>query len=258
MPNPQHNLENALELERRRWQASIDVLQRPKIDGLERLFETTFQYRRQLARDVPELLAASALQNLGKKLTTHLKLVAEEAEKERREAAEGVSDALGGAGGALYAALSGTFKRNKIVKKAKTIQAGLDAELSAMELEGRIALNRPASTQINIGNLNLGTVIGDLNSTINTLSAGGHGDLAGAIQQLSEAISANSTLGNKKELLENLSFVSEQAALPPAKRKTSPIKAAWNAIEAGVGPVSSLIGLAEKVEVVLRGIGVLS
>ncbi len=84
---------------------------------------------------------------------------------------------------------------------------------------------------ININNstvaaLNLGTVMGDMNATVATLQGQGDQKLAEAIRALTEAIAKDEKLGdNRRDAIEALSTIGEQAVLPPAERKTGVVKA---------------------------------
>jgi hypothetical protein len=121
---------------------------------------------------------------------------------------------------------------------------------------------QPQVTTLNISNstiatLNLGTVVGDLNSSIQSLSAGGQNELAEAVRQLTEAISSSAELGCRREMLEHVAYISEQAALPAEKRKMGPLKASIEALKAGVTIVVQLLPLWSKVEQALKANGIL-
>lgn len=97
-----------------------------------------------------------------------------------------------------------------------------------MALEGTLGMHEADQPQVNISNstianLNLGTVFGDLNGSIQTLITTGHAQLAEALRQLTEAVTASGELVDKKEIIENLAYVSEQAALPAEQREAVPL-----------------------------------
>ncbi len=110
-----------------------------------------------------------------------------------------------------------------------------------------------------IANLNLGTVVGDLNGSIQHLSSGGQGNLAEDLKKLIEGISASGELGDsaKKEILEHLAIVSTEAAKPADSRKTAPLKTSIEAIKSGIGVAAQLVALWQAVEAALRGAGVI-
>ena len=81
-------------------------------------------------------------------------------------------------------------------------------------------------SQSSVATLNLGTVVGELNSSIQTLTNAGQDDLAKSIRQLTEAITASPHFEEslRKDLLEHLALVSAEAALPAEKRKRGPLR----------------------------------
>jgi hypothetical protein len=147
------------------------------------------------------------------------------------------------------------------VSRARTLKTKINKGIQAMELEGTLGIYRGGQPHVNISNstianLNLGNVIGDLNGSIQTLTTAGQSELADAVRQLSEAITTSGELANRKELLENLTHVSEQAALPAEKRKLGPLKATVGCLKTGLAVGSQLLPLWLKVEEALRGMGI--
>ena len=113
------------------------------------------------------------------------------------------------------------------VRRATALKTRINNEIQAMALEGTLGMHREDQPQVNISNstianLNLGTVVGDLNGSIQILTTAGQTELADAVRQLTEAISASGELTHKKDMLENLAYVSEQAALPTEKPTCPP------------------------------------
>ncbi len=68
-----------------------------------------------------------------------------------------------------------------------------------------------------IANLNLGNVVGDLNSSIQNLNTEGCNELAKEIRNMTEAIASSKDLKDdaRRELLEHLAVVSAEAAIVP-------------------------------------------
>jgi len=110
-----------------------------------------------------------------------------------------------------------------------------------------------------ISNLNLGNVVGDLNSSIQQLSTEGHDELADALRKLTEGVGASADLNDlvRKELLEHLSIVSEEAAKPAQVRKMGPLKTSIEAVKSAVTLGTQLLTLWEGVEHALRAVGVI-
>jgi hypothetical protein len=145
-------------------------------------------------------------------------------------------------------------------RQLQALKAEIGREIQAMALEGELGMHRDTQPQINISHntiatLNLGTVLGDLNGSIRSLSTAGQDELAKAVRELTEAV-ASSELTNKKRTLENLAYVAEQAALPTEQRRTGPLHATMDSIKVGIAVASQLVPLWLKVEEALKGMGI--
>jgi hypothetical protein len=148
-------------------------------------------------------------------------------------------------------------------RKTSALKNRINSEIGALELEGALGMHRseqPDVTNLNISHstvasLNLGAVYGDLTSSIQTLCAEDQTELAEAVRQLTEAI-RSSELDNKKEMLECLAHVSEQATLSAEKRKAGPLKASMELLRNGIAMSGQLMALCERVEHFLKAMGV--
>jgi hypothetical protein len=111
-----------------------------------------------------------------------------------------------------------------------------------------------------IASLNLGTVVGDLTASVQVLNNHGQAELAKTIQALVEAIAASTELQQeqRKELLEHLSRVSNEIALPPEKRKMGPLRSSIAFLREGLSVVGQLANLWAPAEQILRTLGVLT
>jgi len=215
----------------------------------ESIIEKAMAYRRELAAKVPALLLEFPhLKEFNARLneysdgailtlrTRHLKYPA------------GAGDAVMGAS----------------VRRAAALKARINREIQALSLEATLGIHHGEDREVTnltisnstIATLNLGTVCGDLNSSIQTLTTSGHGELAEALRKLTDAVGASSELENKKEMLEYLAHISEQAALPADKRKTGPLKASIEALKTGVTITGQLVALWQQVEHALRAMGI--
>jgi hypothetical protein len=114
-------------------------------------------------------------------------------------------------------------------------------------------------SQSTVATLNLGTVVGELNSSIQSLTNAGQDDLAKSILQLTEAISASPNLNEslRKDLLEHLSLVSTEAALPAERRKMGPLKSSIGILRSSVSVATELVTLWQAVEHTLKAVGIL-
>jgi len=108
-------------------------------------------------------------------------------------------------------------------------------ELSAVP---RVNINVSQST---IGTLNLGTIVGAIENHLTTLESGAGKDVSDGLRRVTEAIlsSGDITDDKKKELVENVEFVAEEAVREPSKRRVGLVKAALTALSAGLAVASS-------------------
>ncbi len=101
----------------------------------------------------------------------------------------------------------------------------------------------------NIANLNLGSQIGTINASLEHISEGDESQkaFARALQQFTEAVvSANLADTEKKEVVEALSTVAEQAAKKPDERSHGLLKAVLAWIPTAIGTADHLTALWDK------------
>jgi hypothetical protein len=131
-------------------------------------------------------------------------------------------------------------KSSKVPVKAaiynKLCEAGMQdlAEIlmfySAME--GAMSMSGAPSYTFNIsgtvGNLNLGEQIGQITTSLTVVSKQGTGaaEFAQAVKSLTDEVLRSEDLGDpkKKEAIEALEFISQQAVIEPEKRKSGMLK----------------------------------
>jgi hypothetical protein len=235
-----------------RLQNEMDII----LASAEGVIEKAIAIHKELAAKAPEMLAPfPCLKDFREKLDR----IADGAmisfrmhhEHPARKLATGASDASVG----------------NLARKILQLKSRINRQIQEMALEGTLGMHQDPQhvTNLNIShstiaNLNLGTVVGDLNSSIQVLTTGCHNQLGEALRQLTEAIGSSSELADtdKKEVLENLACVSEQAALSTENRKLGPLRASWSAIKNGIGTAKDLVDLALKVEDALKEAGVIS
>jgi len=212
------------------------------------------ELRRELGRSVPSLFEEQQLAALKDNLGGFVD----------RAAAGVVENVLSRApdpGSAVRQAL-----RANVEHEASSAKVRISSELSALRLESRLGLHRHEKplmafniSHSTIASLNLGTVVGDLTASIQSLVGQGQDDLAEALRGLAEAITESRELedAQRKELLEHLSLVSTEVALPPDRRKTGPLKSSIAFLQTGLRSVAQLASLLSTAEQALRVIGVL-
>lgn len=212
------------------------------------------ELRKELGRRIPALLGEQQLATLQDQLGKYV-------DSAFAGVIENVLSRGPDPGGAVREALRGNAER-----EVRSVQARLNSEITALRLESRLGLHKEEKplTALNIShstiaNLNLGTVVGDLTASIQSLVGQGQDDLADALRRLTEAITASNELGDaqRKELLEHLSLVSTEAALPPERRKNGPLKSSIAFLQTGLSTVAQLAGVLSTAEQALKAFGVL-
>jgi hypothetical protein len=110
-----------------------------------------------------------------------------------------------------------------------------------------------------ISGLNLGNVVGDLNSSIQQLNTEGRNELADTLKKMTEAVAVSTELDDsvRKDVLEQLSVVSGEAAKPAEMRKMGPLKTSFEAVKSGVALGTQLLTLWQGVEHALKAAGII-
>ncbi len=121
------------------------------------------------------------------------------------------------------------------------------------------------STIFNISNntisgLNLGTVMGNLNASVQILQTHGDQEIAEAIERLTNAIGNSKEIRDedRKELLENVAQISREASSDPAQRKPGVIKACFALLTSSLSTAKELIPLLHDVYEKLKTAGIIN
>jgi hypothetical protein len=129
------------------------------------------------------------------------------------------------------------------------IEAEAEREIAMITREVPLGMHRPSglATTINIsggivGGVNLGTIVGDMNTAMIPLQATAGGEeVAQALKRLTEAVAAADELGEKRgEIIESLAVVTEEAALPPDRRKGHVVKGLLERMGPALSAVANL------------------
>lgn len=96
-----------------------------------------------------------------------------------------------------------------------------------------------------IAGLNFGTVLGDLNASVQLLQTHGDQQIADAIEKLTNAIGNSTEIKDtdRKELLENVAQVSKEASSHPDQRRPGVIKACLALLTTSLSTAKELIPL---------------
>ena len=105
-----------------------------------------------------------------------------------------------------------------------------------------------------VGAINFGNVE-EIKINLQAMQQNGESDLAGSFEKLTDAIVAAQDVNDatKNELLEQISDLSSQAAIPAEDRKPGRIKALMSAVQTGSAAVSSAAGAWQAVAPLLKG-----
>ncbi len=171
-------------------------------------------------------------------------------------------------GGRSYGGVSVTLNR-QAETKAYALKAKVNQALEALRLEARLGMHaeekkeNPVTFNISnstIASLNLGTVVGDLTASVQTLNGHGQKEFAEMVKAVTEAIVTSTEVQGdyQKEILEHLSVVSTAAALPPDKRMMSPLKGSITFLRESLNSATQLATLWPVVEHALKAAGILS
>jgi len=108
------------------------------------------------------------------------------------------------------------------------------------------------------------SVIGSVNSgdveridvAMTNIQNSGKNEIADALKSFTEAVLENAEITSelKNELIQNLSFISQQVSIPEGARNQSVIKSVLSGIKEGVSVTTSLVTLWTKVEPIFKGI----
>jgi uncharacterized protein YegL len=145
----------------------------------------------------------------------------------------------------------GSAGREEILRRArleaKAILDRVTNDLEAIRLELKLNpkkedLNSTTIITGNSGVINFGSVMGDLNNSVQTLNQEGERGIADAIEKLGDAIKESAELNDatRRDYLEHLVTVGEQVAKPPEQRRMATFTNA-------IGNLASIATVALKV-----------
>lgn len=216
--------------------------------------ERVITLRRQLGKRLPLLLEEHQLTTLEKRMESFVNRQVELA----TQSTYSTSGALDGAAGMAINSKAG-IEAGKICGWARN-------ELQVLRLESHLGLiqDERQMTIFNISNntiggMNIGTVGGDTNASIQVLAGQGQGDFSEAIRKLTEGITTSTELqdAQRKEFLEHLSTLSTEVALPPERRNGGRLRSSIASLQAGLGTLAQLASLWSTAVQVLKSLGVL-
>jgi hypothetical protein len=143
------------------------------LKSVEATVDKAIAYRRELGASIPALLEENGMKPLKDRLEKYV---------------DGSVNGIRQRGTMLPRGAGTASVNQKIQQKAYAIKARLGRKLAVLPLEAKLGLlkEEPKVTTLNISNstianLNLGNVVGDLNSSIQQLNTGGHAELAEAL-----------------------------------------------------------------------------
>ncbi len=216
---------------------------RLELERLERLVQVAADVRRETCKIVPELGSPGQLAGWRDRLqgrvdsefaTLHLRIA-------------------GLVGGAQYENEVRKFilDRSEWSRQLSKIKGDVDREAEMISREVSLGVHEPAKPAITvnisggiIGALNLGTVVGDMNTAMGSLQARGGEELAQGLKRLTEAVVKAEELGEQRgEIVEALALVTEQASLSPEHRKVGVVRtllARWGPVLVAAASVAEI------------------
>jgi hypothetical protein len=230
-----------------RFKRMADII----LKSAEDVIDKAIAYRRDLGATVPALLEANSIKTLGDKLDRYV---------------DGSVNGIRQRATMLPRGTGSASVNQETQQKAYSIKARLNRKLAALPLEAKLALlkEEPKVATLNISNstianLNLGNVMGDLNSSIQNLNAMGRNEVAEGLKGMTEAIASSQDLGDdaRKDALEHLAIVSTEAAMPPEMRKMGPLKTSIAAIKSSIGVTAQLVSIWQGLEHILKSNGII-
>lgn len=134
--------------------------------------------------------------------------------------------------------------------------------LYGQELSFDLSVFKPSRniklSNVNVNNSVVGNIsteeVGNIQVSLKKINAGGDPDTAAKLRELTSAILSAEEIdvAKKNEVLEQISLLSEQAALPPQNRKTGIITAAALAIKDIATTITSVASAWEKIEPIIK------
>jgi hypothetical protein len=129
------------------------------------------------------------------------------------------------------------------------IKSEVARELEMLKREVRLGMREPTGRPgiiVNIQGstvaaLNLGNVMGNIQSVVMSLQERGNAELAQGLKELIEKVASAEELGNqRRDVIESLTTVGEQAALPEDQRRPGMVKTLLASVGAALGHVANL------------------
>jgi hypothetical protein len=210
-------------------------------DSMRLSLEKAIGVRKEISVHVPEMLSTATLDDLAIRLSRYV---------------DGASNAAMSPPemditGPVRIAFSG-----RVQQRTEELRSFVARQILALKTEAQLGIPQSKNFQMttynisNNANVNLGTVIGDMNGSIQRLNEGGQLQLAEALKKLTEAIISSTELetAKQKELLEHLELVSDEAAKPVEKRKMSLLKTSIETIKGMLLAGSQALALWQGVE----------
>lgn len=197
------------------WAAVI----RAELDRLDGMIQAAAAIRREMCKTVPELGSAEQLaawsQRMQNRLDTefstlHIRVVRE----------------VGG-GGYEEEIRKFIIDRGECSMRLAELKGQVVSEAKMMAGEVTLGMHAQPKPEYAVhisgpvGAVNLGTIEGDMNTAIGSLVHQARGEeLAQGLKQLAEAVGAAKELGDqRREILEGLAVITQEAARPPEQRK---------------------------------------
>lgn len=195
------------------------------VASIEEVVTKAVAMRRTLAAEIPALAGSGKLEGLRSRMADFINSGVSQMDEQMSKTTRDLSE---GTHRAIHILVHGEI--NILLERVSN-------DLDSIQLESKLKPKKEERNQIinfhvsgNSNNINLGSVLGDLNTSVQKLNQSNEKDVAAAIQQLGEAIQSSEELNDavRREYLEHLATVGEQVAKPPEQRRIATFTNAIN------------------------------
>jgi hypothetical protein len=155
----------------------------------------------------------------------------------------------------------GEYLHEVLIDSEKVIQQFFGSELDSLgQIDEDFRSERGTTVYIqnsNVANLNVVSQVGTINTALQTIFRGdtSQKEFAQALEQLTQAVLGETALQDvdKREVMDALSTIAEQAAKPPQEQSKGILKAAVTWLPTAVSAARSLTELWETVGPIIKG-----
>ena len=209
------------------------------VAGLQRMAEIWLQTRRDLVRQTPDLATPEHLEALGREISGMI---------EAQWANLHIAVARWVGGVSQEADIRRTLDSGEWQDTPLRIKSYVGREIEMIKREASLGMHEPARPGViisiqgsTVAALNLGNVMGNIQSVIVSLEDSGNRELAEGLKNLIEKVAAAEELGSqRRDVIDSLTVIGEEAAKPQTDRRTGVARSLMRSVGAALGHVANL------------------